>query len=368
MAWSFTIARVAGSEIRIHLTFLLLLAWIAATAFATGGTAAALNGVAFILAIFGCVVLHELGHAVAARRCGIATPDITLLPIGGVARLSRMPENPVQEIVVAIAGPLVNVVIALVVIAYLGARFDPTPVIANVGDSRPDFLVRLAWVNIFLVLFNLIPAFPMDGGRVLRAALAIWLGRRRATDIAVRIGQVVAFGFGLSGLLGGDVILVFIAIFVYLAAAAEGSHVSLMDASRRINIADAMTTRFETLGPKATLEDAGRLLVRTSQRDFPVLDHGGMLLGVLTRDLLVEALKEVGGHATVDAVMARDVPGVRPTQRLDAALQLLMESKLPFVAVLDASGHFVGYVGPENIGEVWLLEQAARRHAPTANG
>ncbi|MEX0852295.1 MAG: site-2 protease family protein, partial [Bauldia sp.] len=220
MPWSITVARVAGSEIRVHLTFLILLAWIGIAQYAAGGAAAALDAVLFIVAVFACVVLHELGHAVAARRYGITTPDITLLPIGGLARLSRIPDNPTEEIVIAVAGPLVNVLIAAVLIVILGARPDAAT-IAAIEDPAPGFLARLAAVNIYLVLFNLIPAFPMDGGRVLRALLAFRLGRRRATEIAARIGQGLAFAFGFLGLVYGNPILVFIAIFVYLAAAGE---------------------------------------------------------------------------------------------------------------------------------------------------
>jgi stage IV sporulation protein FB len=180
MAWSFPIGRLFGSEIRIHVTFFLLLAWIAIAHYQQGGTQAAIEGVAFILALFACVVAHEFGHALAARRYGIRTPDITLLPIGGLARLERMPEKPSEEIIVALAGPAVNVVIAGVLIVIMNARFD---MVALQGLDNPalDFMVRLASVNIFLVLFNLIPAFPMDGGRVLRAVLSLWYPRTQAT-------------------------------------------------------------------------------------------------------------------------------------------------------------------------------------------
>jgi Zn-dependent protease len=221
MSWSITIARVAGTEVRIHMTFLILLAWIGIVNYVALGGAGALAAVVFIIAVFACVVLHELGHAVAANFYGIKTTDITLLPIGGLARLARMPDRPGEEIVIAIAGPLVNVVIALVLILGLGLALDPDGMAAALTEPGAGFFARLAAINIFLVLFNLIPAFPMDGGRVLRALLSIWLGRRRATDIAARVGQALAFVFGFLGLMVGNAILVFIAIFVYLAATAE---------------------------------------------------------------------------------------------------------------------------------------------------
>jgi stage IV sporulation protein FB len=263
MPWSITVARVAGSEIRIHLTFLILLAWIGFSEYLAGGGAAAVDGVVFIVAVFACVVLHELGHAIAARRYGITTPDITLLPIGGLARLSRIPENPTEEIVIAIAGPLVNVVIAAALV-LLGAHVDLSTV-GSIEQSEPGFLTRLAAVNIWLVLFNLIPAFPMDGGRVLRALLAYRLGRRRATAIAARIGQGLAFVFGFWGLMSGNVFLVFIGIFVYLAASSEAGDVGMREVTRRVRVEQAMVRIFVPLGTSATVDEAADALLRTTQ-------------------------------------------------------------------------------------------------------
>ncbi len=291
MSWSIPLGRVAGSEIRIHLTFLILLAWIGVAAYLQGGPAAALDGMAFIVAVFACVTLHELGHALAARRYGIATPDITLLPIGGLARLSRLPEKPVEEIVIAIAGPAVNVVIAAVLI-LIGARVDASALAVDKPDA--GFASRLAAVNVFLVVFNLIPAFPMDGGRVLRAVLALKLGRRRATEIAATIGQGLAFVFGFLGLVNGNAILVFIAVFVYLAAAAEAGEVGVMERARRIRTGSAMIRSFESLAPGATVDDAANALIRTTQHEFPVVDGAGRLRGVLMRDAMIRAMKATG--------------------------------------------------------------------------
>ncbi len=184
MSWSFPIGRVFGSEIRIHLTFLLLLAWIAITSASDGGGAAALNSVVFVVSVFACVLLHELGHAIAARRYGITTPDITLYPIGGLARLARIPEKPSEEVVIALAGPAVNVAIVAILLV-LGAHL--TTDINAFNSYGEAFWSQLAVVNLYLVGFNLIPAFPMDGGRVLRALLALRIGRPRATQIAARI-------------------------------------------------------------------------------------------------------------------------------------------------------------------------------------
>ena len=220
MPWSITIARIAGTEIRIHLTFLLLLLWIGIAQYLDGGTAQALDGVLFVVAVFACVVLHELGHALAARRYGIATPDITLLPIGGIANLSRIPDNPTEEIVIAFAGPLVNVVIAAILVVPLGLRVGPM-LLTSHGllpeglANTPSLNTLLVWLfaaNVSLVLFNLIPAFPLDGGRMLRALLAMFMGLPRATRAASAIGQLIAVGLGVYAVLSGHFILALVAL------------------------------------------------------------------------------------------------------------------------------------------------------------
>ncbi|MEI6278028.1 MAG: site-2 protease family protein [Verrucomicrobiae bacterium] len=219
MRWSYRIARVAGIDVKIHVTFLLLLAWFGWMYWQAGGMAGAVEGVGFTLALFLCVLLHEFGHAFAARAYGIRTPDITLLPIGGVARLERMPDKPVQELVVALAGPAVNVAIALVLIFVLAAKISLSNFsgLDRVGGS---LTAQLLWINIVLVAFNAIPAFPMDGGRVLRALLAMKLDHFLATTIAARVGQVLAVGFAVVGWFGSPMLL-FIALFVFSGAQQE---------------------------------------------------------------------------------------------------------------------------------------------------
>jgi len=357
MAWSFPIGRLFGSEVRVHVTFFLLLAWIAIAHYQQGGTPAAIQGVAFILALFACVIAHEFGHALAARRYGIRTPDITLLPIGGLARLERMPENPRHEIIVALAGPAVNVVIAAVLILILRSSFN-LQALEQLDNPSLSFLMRLASVNIFLVLFNLIPAFPMDGGRVFRAVLAIWYPRRQATNIAAKVGQALAFGFGFLGLIGGNPLLIFIAIFVYLAATAEAQMVGVQDVSRHLGVGDAMITRFESLGPQATIADAAELLLRTTQHEFPVVDGAGKLRGLLTRNAMVAALSKSGAGTPVIDAMASDIPTVPVGSRLEKALKALQQHGAPGVGIVDRDGKLAGYITPENVGELMMVEQA----------
>jgi Zn-dependent protease len=295
MGWSIPIGRVLGTEIRLHLTFVLFLLWIGAAHYAQGGWDAAMQGVAFMGLLFACVVLHEFGHVLAARRYGVQTPDITLLPIGGVARLERIPEEPAQELVVALAGPAVNVVIAALLYLALGG-FVPEGGL-EIDNPGVGLLERLLAANIFLVVFNLIPAFPMDGGRVLRAFLAYRFGYARGTQIAATVGQALAFAFGLWGLVGGNPMLVFIALFVYLAATSEAHAAQMRDVSRGMIVDDAMVTRFEALTPASRVADAVECLLRTTQHEFPVVDAAGRLLGLLTRDEMINSALTNSGAA-----------------------------------------------------------------------
>ncbi len=358
MTWSLPIGSVGGTVIRVHVTFLLLLLWIAITYYIQGGTQAAIQGMAFVVLVFACVVLHEFGHVLAARQYGVQTPDITLLPIGGVARLARIPENAGQELVIALAGPAVNVIIAALLYFLQGTL----PTLAGTGLQRPetDMLERLATVNVFLFLFNLIPAFPMDGGRVLRALLAYRMGYAQATQVAASIGQGVAFLFGLLGLFGNPLLL-FIALFVYLAATAEAHSVQLRQVARGILATDAAITRFESLSPLSRLSDAVQALVRTTQHEFPVVDGAGRLRGVLTRDAMIRALMEHGPDVAVTEIMTRDIPAVQPRQSLEDAVRLLQDKGAPVIGVVDSAGRLVGLITPENIGEIMMVHAAQPR-------
>ena len=238
-----------------------------------GGAAAAIDGVVFIVALFLCVVLHEFGHVFAARRYGIRTSDVTLLPIGGVASLERMPEKPSQEIVVALAGPAVNLVIAVVLIVVLEARFDLSQM-AQLEEAQSTLTGRIAAANVVLFVFNLIPAFPMDGGRVLRALLAIGMGYTRATRVAASIGQGLAVIFGFLGLMGNP-LLVLVAVFIFLAASGEAGYVQAREYTRGYLASHAMITSFQSLNPLSTVDDAAALLLRTTQQEFPVVDGAG---------------------------------------------------------------------------------------------
>ena len=364
MRWSFKIAHLAGIDVRIHVTFFMLLAWIGLLYLRGGGVPAAVHGILFVCLVFLCVLLHEFGHALAARRYGIRTPDITLLPIGGVARLERIPENPIQELVVAIAGPLVNVVIAAGLWVYLGlTKTMPSP--ETIAQASAGLPVKLLAVNVTLVVFNLIPAFPMDGGRILRAFLAMHMPYARATGIAASIGQVIAFVFGIYGLLEQQPMLVLVAVFVFFGAQSEAAFAEMRSVSSGLRVNAAMITHFQTLPVTATLNDAVDALLRTSQHDFPVLDPAGEVCGVLTRDDLLTALRKTGGDVPVSEVMRVDVPAVHHTMLFDKALTILRESGSPALPVLDSARRLVGLFTPENVGELLMVKNALAKSAST---
>lgn len=395
MGPSFHVATLLGIQLRVHWTFLLLLGWLFLAPLMSGGEnawAAGLRSVVFILAVFACVVLHEFGHALAARTFGIGTRDVTLLPIGGVARLERMPEQPWQELIVALAGPAVNVAIAAVLLP--AALLVESPRAFDDPQSmdwhRTHFLAALASVNVLLVLFNLLPAFPMDGGRVLRAVLAMAMDRVRATRIAAGVGQVVAVGFALVGLLGGNLFLLLIALFVFLGAAAETQMTAAAEHLRGLRVADAMVRRFRVLYDTDTLQAAAGELLAGSQQDFPVLRNGAAaddadaLIGVLTRGALVRALASSGLAARVSDCVSRPCAFVAPDDPLERATELLRgvgspatpaqrpdEGTLacPLVPVAqrgpDGRTRLLGVVTPENVTELIAVRSALRGDSST---
>jgi Zn-dependent protease/CBS domain-containing protein len=353
MLWSFPIARIAGTVVRVHVTFLLFLIWIGVAEWQLGGREAAIDGVLFIVLLFACVLAHEFGHILAARHYGIRTPEVTLWPIGGVASLERIPDKPREELVVALAGPAVNVVIAAVLILVLGAGIDQA-VLTELENPRAGILARLAAANIILVLFNLIPAFPMDGGRVLRALLAMRMSHAEATRIAARIGQAAAFLFALAGLFVNPMLIV-IGLFIYLAATAEAQHVAFRDGTQGLPVRSVMVTSLDALSPSSTLDDAVDLLLRSSQKEFPVVDGAGRPRGLLTRDNLIVALRQGSPATPVLEVMTRDLPTMRDWQPLETGMALLGKTKAPALIVLNDDQQLVGLLTPETIGEMMMV-------------
>src|SRR5213080_347524 len=357
MKWSWKLGTVAGIGLYVHATFLLLLAWVGVTYWLAGGSAAALDGIAFILALFACVVLHELGHALTARRYGIRTRDITLLPIGGVSRLERIPDDPRQEVWVSLAGPAVNVVIAAALYVWLLLSQTLRPLSALTMASGP-FLERLLLVNVSLAVFNLLPAFPMDGGRVLRALLAMRMDYVRATQVSAQVGQAMALVFGLLGLFTNP-FLVFIAFFVWIGAAQEASMVQMRTALGGIPVSRAMLTEFHTVAPDDTAKRVLELILAGSQSDFPVVEDG-RVVGVLLRRDVLNDLAQHGQDWRVGDVMRRDFEVVEAGEMLETAFARLQRCACHALPVT-SRGALVGLVTMDNLGEFLLIQSALGR-------
>ncbi len=355
--WSWKLVRIAGIDVYVHATFFMVIAWIALIHWnESQNLAAVIEGVGFILALFACVVLHEFGHALTAARYGIRTRDITLLPIGGLARLERMPDVPLQELWVALAGPAVNVVIAIVLFAWLQAS-GAWEAVEGIGVTAGAFAERVMVANVFLAGFNLLPAFPMDGGRALRAVLATRMEYTRATQRAAMVGQGMAIIFGFVGLQGNPM-LIFIALFVWIGAGQEASVVQMKSALAGIPLRRAMLTHFRTLTPTSTLGNAVDLLLTGSQQDFPVVANG-RVVGMLTRSDLVKALGQSGRTASVADHMKLECPTAEPSEMLEAVLGRLQGRDCHTIPVLE-HGALIGLVTMDNVGE-FLMIQAAER-------
>jgi Zn-dependent protease/predicted transcriptional regulator len=362
MGNSIRIFNVKGIDIRVHITFPLILVWAAVQfGWLNGlGINGSIFGIVVTLLLFAIVVLHELGHSLVALRYGVPVKQIVLLPIGGVAQLARMPEKPVQEFAIAIAGPLVNVGLAVIlaIIAPLaGFALTMGNLTSNILDlARASLSSVFAYVfisNLFLAGFNLLPAFPMDGGRVLRAVLATRMNYTRATSIAVTIGQAIAWLLGLYGFLGGGFFMVLIAIFIFVGASQEGQLVQIRSVLGGLRVEQAYSRQAQTLSPQSTLKDVVDLTLHSFQADFPVFD-GANLIGIITHSRLIQALNTYPPETLVQDVMAEDIPFVSPDDGLFEVQRQFAEFGLDALPVVH-QGHFLGVITSKDINEVYHL-------------
>jgi stage IV sporulation protein FB len=355
-SWAFQIGTVLGIPVRIHVTFVLLLFWFGSIATSRGENP--IRAMLFLLLLFACVALHELGHAAMAKRFGVRTAEIVLYPIGGIARLESIPQG-IAELFIALAGPAVNVVLAVGLAALLAVMGLPLlPETAGVLDAG-GLVQQLFAANVALFVFNLVPAFPMDGGRVLRATLALRMSPERATAIAAAVGQAIALAGGLAGLLFGNWILVFIAAFVFLGAGQEALFFRQRAAVRGATARDAMITRFETLAPQDSLERASQVLLSTHQQDFPVVDAWQRVAGVLSRTALLQGLASSGATGAVLNAMAREVRTIDPDMPLEEVLRLLQATPgAPVLVLEDAT--LVGMITLENLAEFIQIAEVQR--------
>jgi Zn-dependent protease/CBS domain-containing protein len=355
MGRSFRIGTLAGISIRVHWTFLLLIGFVLFTSLTAGqNVPQALTSVAFVLVLFGCIALHELGHALAARWFGIPTQDITLLPIGGVARLARMPRRPLHELVVAVAGPMVNVAIAAVIFAGLWPTGDLNPV--TLFPFAPEvFLQQLMWTNLVLVAFNMLPAFPMDGGRVLRALLAMVMNYSTATRVAAIVGQVFAMGFALLGFVNPFLFLV--AVFIFLGAGGEARIVQIQERLRGVTVRDGMLTSFRALPNWIPVRDIAEQVIGGIQRSFPVVSNG-TVIGMLGREDVIRSLNHEGDPVVSD-VMRTDVQPVSEDEALETVVERLSETgRAARIVPVLSDGTLVGLLDPGLMFE--LVEARAR--------
>jgi Zn-dependent protease/CBS domain-containing protein len=361
MSWSISLFKVRGIAVKVHLTFVLILAWAAYHwgVDLGGGATGALFGIVVTLLLFVCVTLHELAHSFTAMHYGITVRDITLLPIGGLARMEKMPEKPEQELKMSLAGPLTNIVIALLLILIL----LPFKIHAAVGLGELfSMLGAVSWyglaaylvtANLALGIFNLLPAFPMDGGRVLRAFLAMRMDHARATAWAVSIGQGLAWLLGLFGVLSGNWTLTIIAIFVYMGAGQEGRAVEVRNVLQAMQVRQAATTELHSLPPQATLAQAMEIVLKTFQTDFPILEND-RLVGLLTESDLFAALQKQDMELPVSRFMHTQFPTARPNESLAAAQERMGETRLRALPVLEQE-RFIGLLTSEDINQAYRL-------------
>ncbi len=360
MGWSFRIARIAGIDIKVHITFFLILI-LAAVQWGgiTGGVDGALFGVVLMILLFVCVTLHELGHSLAARYFGVPVREITLLPLGGVAIMTKNPEKPLHELIIAAAGPLVNVVIAGLLFIPVGAQ-----VRMNLLDGRgllPDLttvtlstmLVWLFAANVSMIVFNLIPAFPLDGGRILRALLAMALGFARATRIASVIGQIIAVGLGVFGVVSGNFLLVLTAVFIFFGASQENGAAQSKTMLVTQKIGDTYNKHALTLQIGDRISRAVDFILTSYQPDFAVM-QGSKLLGVLTREDVLRTLATTPGDPYVTEVMQREVAHLDAEDALDVARDKLKEGGARMGAVYRGN-EYLGLVNLDDIGEAFAV-------------
>jgi Zn-dependent protease/predicted transcriptional regulator len=363
MNWSFRIAQVGGIAIRVHVTFfLILLLGALQWGGITGTPEGALFGIVLMILLFTCVTLHELGHGLVAARFGIPVREITLFPLGGVAQITKNPEKPIQELLIAIAGPLVNVVIALILFVVVGGLGGVNVLdgrglldsLDNLGQpSLPGLLVWLLAANVTLVVFNMIPAFPLDGGRVLRALLAMALGYRRATRLASAIGQIIAIGLGVFGLIEGNFILMLIAVFVFFGAGQETATAESKTILTTLRVGDAYNKNALTLAVGDRVSKVVDYLLTGYQPDFAVL-QGTSLLGVVTRNDVLRAL----GSSTIDLfvteIMEREMLKVDASKTLQEVSELMAQQGTRLAAVYNGAA-YLGLISAEDIAEAFAV-------------
>ncbi|HKF20629.1 MAG TPA: site-2 protease family protein [Candidatus Angelobacter sp.] len=361
---SWKIGEFAGIGVYIHATFLILVAWVLFVYWHAGHTVKGmLTGLLFTLALFACVVLHEFGHAFAARHYGIGTRDITLLPIGGVSRLERIPDQPKQEFYVAVMGPVVSIAIAVVLYAAFRISGGVMPPVEALSSwTATSFVARLIYANAILAVFNLLPAFPMDGGRIFRALLARFMPSQKATRIAAGVGHAMAVLFAVLGLFMNP-FLILIALFIWMGASQEATMAQMKSTLEGVSARHMMITNFASLSPDDPLERAVELILHGSQQDFPIVKNG-RLVGMLSNKDLLHGLSQRGAESPISQAMRQDCPVLAATDDLQTVMEKLQSSNCHVMPVVDR-GELVGLFTSENLAEFVMVQSALNnRRAP----
>jgi Zn-dependent protease len=369
MNWSFRIANVAGIPIRVHITFFVILLlggyqWASLTGTITG----AVFGVALMILLFVCVTLHELGHSLVARAFGIPVREIVLLPLGGVARMSKNPEKPTHELLIAIAGPAVNVIIIVLLLVPVGLTVAPS-LLTNHGllpadfENTPSLSTALLWLlaaNVSLVVFNLIPAFPLDGGRILRALLAMFMGYPKATRVAVATGQFIALILGLYGVLNGHFLLTLVAVFIFFGAGQETAEAEAKTVLDTLRVGDAYNKNALTLAVGDRVSRVVDYILTSYQPDFAVMQARNPI-GIVTRRDVLATLESAPGDIFVTEIMQREFLKVDANKSLSEVRQTMGEKDTRIAAVYDGTS-YLGLIGLEDIAEAFTIQTFVRRH------
>jgi Zn-dependent protease/predicted transcriptional regulator len=342
-----------GVPVRLHFTFVLLVVFLVVTDLGSRQTSS--SYAVFLVGLFASVLLHEMAHAFVGVRLGVRTTEIVMFPIGGLSRMERMLQ-PKEELWIAMAGPLMNIFISGGIFVYMFYKHLSVPIQMSdlLQPTDANALARLAYGNLVLAAFNLLPAFPMDGGRILRALLSFIRPEDQATRTAAWMGRMLAISMGLYGLVGQEFMLVFFAFFVYLGAAQESAAAMGRTLTNGIPVRAAMMTEFHTLAHGHTIRDAANLLLSTSQQDFPVI-HGDQVVGLLGRNLLMKSLAAEGPDAYVAGVMDRDFIALQPASDLSEVLPLMAQAGR--CALVMDDGRLLGLLTTDNLSEFLLLRR-----------
>jgi Zn-dependent protease/predicted transcriptional regulator len=359
MKWSLFVGKVSGIKIYIHWTFLILIFWVIASGERLGyGTEEILWNLGFIMAIFACIVLHELGHALTAKQFNFKTRHITLLPIGGVAQIEGLPDKPVQEFLVASMGPVVNLAISFILFIILKIiNAYPLPS-GDMHLSKETFIFQLYTVNIFLALFNLIPAFPMDGGRILRAILSIKLSRLRATRIAAYVAQFIAILFIFLGFLYNP-FLVLIGLFVLVGARTEAGMEETKSLLNNIKISDVLMHNYSELQIGEPVSKAVSVMLDSQERSFIIKDDG-TVKGTLSKREILEGLSRFGADVPIEQIMRTKIVPLHEQDKINEVMQIFSEGTDTLMPVFEGD-KITGVINLENIYEFVEVQSALNR-------